>query len=183
MPNLIKQMHIRWTGLPTGEGISTFYCDNDTDVITPQLRTFFAALATSLPGAITLKFPAGGNVIDADDGSVAGVWAVTAPSDVSGSGGSVYAAPCGGVVNWHSGIYAGGREVKGKTFLVPLAPVCFDGSGGVAAATRTAIGNAAATLISSAPGMRLFSRFTNTTASVASANVSATIAVLNTRKR
>lgn len=183
MPNLIKQIHYRWTGLPTGEGISTFYCDNDTDVITPQLRTFFAALATSLPGAITLKAPAGGNVIDADTGDVVGVWAVSAPADVTGSGGGVYAAPTGAVVNWHSGIYAGGREIKGKTFLVPLAPVCFDGGGGIAAATRTAIQNAAATLISSAPGMRLYSRMTNGTASVASANVSPTIAVLNSRKR
>lgn len=181
--SLIKQIHVQWNGLPTGPGVSTFYSLDSSDVITPQLRTFFAALATSLPGAISLTFPATGNIIESDTGNVSGTWAASAPSTVTCSGGSVYAAAAGGVVNWHSGIYAGGREIKGKTFLVPLAPVCFDGSGQVAAATRTAIQNAAATLLSSSPSMRLFSRRTNTIASVASGSVSPTVAVLNSRKR
>jgi hypothetical protein len=179
----VNQIRVRVTGLPTGEGINTFYADDASAPPLAALRTFYAALASSTPGAITYKFPSTGNTIDIATGAVVGVWSASAPADVTCTGGSTFAAPTGAVLRWKTGFFAGGRQVIGKTFLVPLAPVCFDGSGSVAAATRAAIDAAAASLISSASSLRVFSRTNHLSVNIGSAATSTAAATLNSRKR
>jgi hypothetical protein len=73
--------------------------------------------------------------------------APTAPAAVNGTSGAIYAGGAGFKVSWETGQVRDGRRVRGSTFIVPAASSAFSATGTVAAASRTTVNTAAATMI------------------------------------
>lgn len=181
MASLCK-IQISWTGISTGPGVSTFYLDNTgTPDLTP-FKTFFEAIKTSIPAAVTIKYPSSGLRIDSFTGAATGTWAATAPADTVATGAGTYSAPVGAIINWRTGVYSAGRELRGKTFVVPLASVCFGGTGLLQGTTQTQLQNAAIALKNTAVTLVAFSKTHHDIAPVSTASVPLLAAVLRSRR-
>lgn len=125
----LHQLRVSWTGMKGGPGVSTFYSQTDKDVTLAHLHTFFDAIKYALPTSVTIKFPTVGSEIDSATGNVTGTWSSSLQPNVVGTDNGRYSAPSGAVINWHTGLYVGGRELRGKTFLVPCGSGVFESDG------------------------------------------------------
>lgn len=169
-------------GFTGGPGVMTFYFDAAGAIPHTAVSTFLTALKTSMAASVTAALPPSGITIDDSTGAAVGAWSAAAPADVVMTSAGNYAAAAGAVINWRTGIYAGGRELRGKTFVVPLAAACYDSAGKLSAATGSAIAAAANALAGSAVPPRIFSRVNHTSAPVATATVPLISAVLRSRR-
>lgn len=180
MPD-INQVKVAWTGFAGAPGVSTFYFDAAGSVPLSALSAFFTAWKPFIKDSVTLTFPSSGIKYSSDTGKAVGSWSATAPSPIACTGAAGYAAPVGGCVHWKSGIYAGGKEIRGKTFIVPMVSSAFDADGTFLPGVLTAV-RPASTTMAAAPGFVIFSRASNGTATVATALVPDKAMVLTTRR-
>jgi hypothetical protein len=128
--------------------VSVFYT-GDTDDITVQLGTFFNAVKSYFPNAVTWSIPAAGDKLESADGGLAGVWTGGTAAVIAGTGGTgSYVAGTGMYVRWLTGAVVGRHKLQGRTFLAPLMAAQFD-VGSIADLTVTAVQAAATTLVAS----------------------------------
>jgi hypothetical protein len=86
------------------------------------------------------------------------------------------------LINWRTGTYLAGRELRGKTFVPALTQAAND-NGQLIAGTRASIDAAAEELISDGNGaMRVFSPTHLTSSPITSSDVPAKIAILRSRR-
>jgi hypothetical protein len=136
---------------------------------TPYLSTFYflptsgktAQMAVAATGAFwtavkahmanTLSFATEPEVvsIDAITGLATGSTAVTQVTGTGTSGGSPIAPATQGLVRWRTGVFTGGREIRGRTFL-PGVTTGDNNAGVPIALYKTDINTAAAALIADA---------------------------------
>lgn len=181
MPTLY-QVRVAWTGAGGLPGVTTHYLQHMDGQALADLRAFYAVVGTAVPIGVAIQIPGDGTTVDTTTGLVNGVWSATKPAVVSGSVAGGYAAPAGACVWWNTGAYVDGRQVRGKTFLVPLASAVYDGDGTMKPATVTSFQNAAATLIASTGVLTIYARKSAGSVSVLTATVSDKIAVLRSRR-
>jgi hypothetical protein len=177
----INQVKVAWTGFPGAPGVSTFYFDAGSSVPLSALSTMFTAWKPFIKDSVTLTFPSAGIKYSSDTGKAVGSWSASAPSPITCTGAAGYAAPVGGVVHWKTGIYAGGKEIRGRTFMVPLVSSAYDADGTFLPGLLTAVRSACSTFASTA-GFIIYSRQSNGTATVNSALVPDKAMVLTTRR-
>lgn len=178
----IHQVRVAWTGAKGLPGVSTFYCTGTMETFRAALHNFFNADKSLYPSSVTITIPSTGSDINSDTGLVTGVWTSGTDDAIACTGTGAYAAPAGMVVNWHTGIYVGGRELRGKTFLVPMITTTFQSDGSLNDTDRAGVETDANTLADTTASMVIYSRSTNTIASVASASVPDLVAVLRSRR-
>lgn len=178
----IHKIRVAWTGLPGAPGVSTFHCSGPPGTMMADLRTFFEAVKATLPTSCVLTYPSTGVDIDSSTGLATGTWSASAPSPTTGTNPAAYIAPAGAVVNWKTGFFAGGRELRGKTFLVPLASDTYQNDGSLNNTNRTSFQTAATALVSSGGNMIIYSRRNGATAPVTSATVPDKAVVLRSRR-
>lgn len=178
----LHKYQLVWKGMSGGPGVSTFYFDAASAIPHTAMTTFVNALKTSVAATVTVQFPGSGITIDDATGNAVGSWTAAAPADVAMTSAGSYSSPVGAVINWRTGVYAGGRELRGKTFVVPLAAATMTSGGILSAATQSGIAAAANALAGSAVPPRVFSRANHTSAPVASATVPTLPAVLTSRR-
>ena len=181
----INKIPVAWTGTPIqGGAVTTFYTDHSL-AAAPNMaavKAFFTALKGSFPIGITWTFPTTGMQLDIASGNPVGTWSTGAQTPETSTTSTTFAKHAGAVVNWKTGAFTGGREIRGKTFLVPLQNAAYDANGVIAGATQSALQAAATTLFGALTGMCVWSRTYGAIAAVTSATVPTKIAVLTSRR-
>lgn len=178
----LVQARIQWTGMSGGPGISTFYWLDSDGVQMAAMRTFFEAIKANMPPSVTIKYPVVGNTIDDSTGLATGTWSTTAQSDTVGTNTGGYSAASGAVINWHTGIFTAGRELRGKTFLVPLGNLVYGTDGRIIPAAISSYKAAAAPLYAGTKPIRVYSPTAHTSAPVTGTDVPAKAVVLRSRR-
>lgn len=144
----LDRIKITWTGMPGGPGVTQLYATSSAGA-RPALATWIDAWKYLVPSNITLTIQGQGDFVDSTTGQITGTW--TDGADIAkvgtGSPGAYFAAG-GACVSWSTAGVVGGRRVKGRTFLVPLTSLAYNGSGLVDTAV-TAIQGATTTLLGS----------------------------------
>lgn len=146
----LRRVNVVWTTGIGGTGVSVFYCAQPDD-LTTNLGTFFNAVKALFPTPVTWNIPAAGDLINPEDGKLAGAWSGGTAATVTATGGSVgYTAGTGAYVRWVTGAIAGTHKVQGRTFLVPILSSLYDVQGNIGSASVTTIQTAANALAASA---------------------------------
>lgn len=143
----ITKLQAVWTGFTGAPGYSNFYFNDaltgaQCNTAAAAIRTFFAAVNSTLPNIATVQVGTVAWIHDTG-GPLTGTVTVSTPgSSVAGTGGTNYAGGVGYVVHWLTGVYLNGRQLRGKTFMVPATTAVFGPDGTVNATALTTIQNA-----------------------------------------
>lgn len=192
MTNLTRA-RVLWTGFIGAPGYSTFYCAGAEDPTVASsflnsVQALFNGIKTYIPSDVTLTFPGDLAVIDdATSQQVSGV-AVTAPANVVGTSVASYSAATGIGMDWLTGVFSGGRLVRGRTFIVPAGSNAYGTDGQVAAGCKTAVNSAIDTYLAANDGaLRLIQRVTaarpvGTSAQISSGMTAPKVFVLRSRR-
>lgn len=149
------RVRVAWSGWPGGPGVSTFYANAGQVPNLTALRTLWAAMTGAIPGGFTTQIENTGQTVDLATGQAIGTWSTGTVGAVGGGGTGGYAAPCGAVIQWKTGQFVNGREVRGKTFLVPLPANAYDGDGTLTPTLVSSLQTAVNTFVTSVAGSYL----------------------------
>jgi hypothetical protein len=134
-------------------------------VATPNVSdcvAFFTAIRALFPTGLSWNIPSSGDEIDDATGQLTGGWLGSGGAVVTANGGATaYAAGTGTRVRWDTLVIAGGRRVRGGTFLAPLLASCYDGSGTIANANLASIQTAASAFAASGVAKGIWHRPVN----------------------
>lgn len=178
----LRQVRVAWLGVTGPPGVTTLYFPVSAAVPMAAVKAFFTTLAPLLPNAVSVTFPTSGMEIDIGSGQPTGTWTVGAQTGVSGSGGTAFAAPVGGVINWLTGSFVGGRQIRGKTFVVPMATAMYGTNGKLTSTATNAMGSAGTTLATGGNGLTIWSRRNAAAATVSAATAPDKAVVLASRR-
>ncbi len=156
----IQRLRVTWTGSVTiGGGLSTFYCSTSGDPLAAGVTAFFTSLAGITSNQVSWTIPFSGDLIEDTTGQLTGTWTEGAgtPSTVPATNAGLSVMGVGVRVVWNTGGMTRGRRVRGSTFLTGLTGDSFDGAGAVTSARITTVQNAANTLRSTVPTLRIVS--------------------------
>lgn len=142
----MARARVEWTGGVPGGGLSTFYCAS----VSPDfsaLKAWFTALAPYLPPSVTIHVPGSGDLVDMASGHITGAYTATGSGTVVGTGNSAWSNGVGMAVQWGTTLIVGGRRLKGRTFVCPLAQGFASADGTLNDAIVTAVQTASNTLV------------------------------------
>lgn len=172
----MNRCRVVWSNWPGAPGYSNFYIGTTITDHTP-VRTFFNALSTLFPAAVTWTVPTSGDQISEATGLITGAYTATVTGGTAsglGANTGTYAGMAGAQVQWQTSAIIAGRRPLGKTFLVPLYNTAFDANGSLSTTAVSTITTAATNLIAALSGeMKIWSR---PRPSIAGANVTVTSA-------
>lgn len=162
----IARVTAQWRGFRGAPGYSNFFFrgavadEQPNEAMATAVATFFRAFNNLFPEDLTISINPTIDSIDETNGQLVGQAETDPPPTVAGGGSANYSAASGAVVNWLTQGFVGGRRVRGRTFLVPLASTVYDPAGDLTGAARTAISDAANALVanSSTSGLVVWSR-------------------------
>jgi len=177
-----NQMQCTWSGIAGMPGYTNFYFASADDFMPSDVKGFWDVLAPALPAGVTITIPNTGKTIDLATGQANGTWTHGAQFTVSGTNTTALLQASGVVFNWKTGYYAAGRELRGKTFIVPLCSNIFTPSGSLVSTWQTNMATAANKIVAATADAVVWSRKLNTTASITSGAVSPKQAVLRSRR-
>jgi hypothetical protein len=145
----MRKNPVTWSTGIGGVGLSVFYSPFGVDVTT-ELGTFFNAIKTLFPNAVTWDIPGSGDVVDDATGQITGAWTAGTAATIGATGGTgAYVAGTGAYVRWQTNGIENGRRVRGRTFLAPLLGASFENNGTLVNANVTTIQTAVTTLAAS----------------------------------
>lgn len=155
---MIGKVVTTWAGTSGGPGINQLYINptGQTLVTAAQaqsavnaVRAFWNSTASYLPDEIALVTQPTIDMYDHGQGQLTNtVTAATPPAGVAGTSTAAYTMASGIKMNLQTTAINNGRRVRGSIFIVPASSSAMNTVGSVAAATRTALNTAGATLIS-----------------------------------
>ena len=181
MPEINKVV-VDWSGWPGGPGFSTFYFAAATPPPLAALNAWFSSVRGLIPSSIYILPRNSGVTLNDVDGKPVGAWTTTAVAGVQGLATGAYAAPAGAVVEWKTGVYSNGHQIKGRTFLVPCATSQYDNDGTLVSGAVTAVNNACTTLLAATPKLVVFSKTHAVSPFAVSGNVLDKVAVMRSRR-
>jgi len=154
-----------------------------------NFRTFLVAIGVgNMPSGSNFSFDSIVQTFDGE-GKLDGELSLsTVPANISGTAAGAYAGGAGVVVNWLTDAFVGGKRIRGRTFIVPLVSLAFQGDGTVLDTFRTSLGNAATTFALSTPQPAVWSQRDvggskiNTIAGMTGATVPDRVALLRSRR-
>src|SRR3954468_5785557 len=153
----LRGVRATWSTPKGGAGVSTFYADPSVTAPLAKVKTFFDALKTGIPNSVTVSYPNTGVSIDDTNGATVGVWSESGVVPTAMTGAGSFSGNSGCCVIWHTGFYAGRREIKGKTFIVPLVMGMYDSDGTFLPGAMTIFNTAAALLTTGVSPMSVYS--------------------------
>jgi hypothetical protein len=155
----INVMRVTWTGFLGGPGVSTHYFDGGSIPPVAAVRTFYNALAGTMPSKVSIQVPNSGEAIQSSDGVLIGSWASgSLPAAVQGGLTGATLAAVGYQIDWTTDEIADGRAVKGRTFFVPTGSQIWDPDGILVVGNQTTIKAAADALVGASPKMAVWHR-------------------------
>lgn len=141
-----------FTGTQGGAGISTMYFDGTAGTAAQAnaaVGAFWTFVATSFHSSQAWTTDSGVESIDVSTGQILSLTGVTPVSGTGGSAADPLPWETQGLVQWRTGDFVAGRELRGRTFLPAMLET--GNTGGLPTAGIIANSNsAAATLIASA---------------------------------
>jgi len=180
----LRRWRTTWSGFAGAPGISTFYGDNAESGPDQKaaIAAFWAAIEPYVPHSVTLTLLGNGDVVDDISGDVTGVFSEGSDSAVVGGNSGYVMAPAGALVQWLTGVYLRGRQLRGKTFLVPLGATEFTDTGALSASVAAAIQSAGTTMLAAGDGdmFRVWHRPTTSPATAGESH-SATTCLVTTK--
>lgn len=150
----LNRLVVAWAGpqvVGTAVNVLHFSASDNSAPPLAAVVSAYQGLASLLPSGVTITIPGSGDQINDTNGVLTGVWAGSGGGVVSGSGPATAAAGVGACVSWLTGGIVAGRRLRGRTFLVPVTSLAFDGGGHFGAATMTQLGTFANAMQASGP--------------------------------
>lgn len=149
-------LRAEWSGFAGAPGVSTFpvWYENESSIgaAYAALAAAFVDWAGVLPDDTTISFPSTIDVYDSGTGLLVDELNVTPPAGTNGTALSQYAAACGMSVQWKTAGIVGGKRVRGRTFLVPVAAMYYEPDGGVSSAAVNIANSGAADIVTHTTG-------------------------------
>ena len=141
---------VDWTGFQGAPGTSTFVTFNlsvqTAEDMRAALQTFFSNINGVFPNQVNLKIAPFYKTVDELTGALKSETLYTGPTPtIPGSGGASFAGPAGAVVDWLTATIGTRRNLRGRTFLVPLSSGSYDGTGTLLDSSRDLLRTQAAT--------------------------------------
>lgn len=154
-----------WSYTPGGPGYTNMYFGT-TDPLAAGAQTaandvqaFWTAIKPQLNTAISIQIdPAVVMVEDFSSEQVGELVLGSPPPAVVGTAAGNYVGPAGASVQWNTASFLYGRRVKGRTYLVPLAVVCFDSNGTLGTTALASFSTAATALVNGASNLVVYTR-------------------------
>lgn len=170
-----------------GPGVMTFFHSGAGAGLTAAALAWLNNLKANFPDDVTFTVPSGGDLINEVTGALSGSWSASGGGVVTGTNTGAFQVGTGIRVKWATSGIVAGRRVRGATFLVPAAGLCFDTSGRLGPATIAAINTANSTFLTAvSPDLCIWSRPTPTRsgshAAITGASVPATGTTLRSRR-
>lgn len=146
----ITRITARWSGFSGAPGYSNFYFASgfldgglfgeEAELLAGRVADAFEALGTALPRNVSIDIEPEVATIDSDTG-VAQTFTSIDPPNVGLTTGSdqPFAGPAGAVITWRTNDLRGGRRIRGRTFLVPLATTAYQEDGTLTPQALTAV--------------------------------------------
>lgn len=139
MANLVRARVVWYGAGVVGGGLSTFYFTEGGTGFSTALGLLFDSMNPYLPSNVSVAIPNSGDLIDISTGQITGGWTDGSEVGVAGSGGLDFALGVGCRIRWNTAGIAGGRRVRGSTFVVPLAIDAYEGTGAITSTVTSAI--------------------------------------------
>lgn len=147
----LHRMRVALTGFSGGPGVNTFYA-TDGPTMAPLLRGFFDDLKVFYPQEFNETVENSGDIFESTTGVHTGIWSTTTQAIVTGTSTNMHAAPAGALARWRTGTFLSGRQLVGRSFLVPLTVVAYNSSGEMDESIRLQIEGFCADLVTAAAG-------------------------------
>lgn len=155
-----------WTGFQGAPGYTNHFFQAespavaDATTVAGRVQAFWAGIKLHLPSVVTITVESEVTVFDITTGEPASILAITPPAAVVGGTTGIYSGPSGAVVNWKTGVFEGGRQIQGRTYVVPLIGQAYDSSGTLDSTVKSDIQTAANGMIgdSTVPQFVVFRR-------------------------
>lgn len=164
MADPLTRVRFDWSGFQGAPGYTNLYTGGVQDSATVSafaagIAALFTAAKPFLPADVILTCEPEATLIDSGTGKPAGTVVITPPSPVQGAGTGNYSGAAGWGIDWLTGVYDNGRQVRGRTFFVPGAQSAFTSAGAVAPLVISTMATAITTFLGG-PGASLsvFSR-------------------------
>jgi hypothetical protein len=140
MAGMIKVVSV-WSGWAGSPGFTNFYFSPDSiqnathvQAVQARVKTFWGAVSTCLPSGVTITIEQDSQIIDSSTGVINDtISAATAQTTTAGAGPAPFAAIAGACIIWRTATFIAGRQLKGKTFVVPMANSAYDTDGTILA--------------------------------------------------
>ena len=161
MPGVFTEISVTQSGDTGGAGISRFHfqspggvvpAPSDLNTMTLSLKNFYAAIANRLPISVTWTVQQEVRILDVDTGILQAMAAApSAQSPVQGAvAAASYPAGVGARINWRTGNVVDGRQLRGATFICPLAGATYANDGSINTAVTASLLTAANNLLTAA---------------------------------
>lgn len=176
----LNRVRVSWSGWIGAPGVSTHYFAGNPPLA--ALRTLWSVFAQAIAPGITVTIENTGQTIDVATGKAVGTWAGATQTPITSAATGSYAAPAGAMVQWKTGAFFDGREVRGKTFIVPIPVAAYDSDGTIGASTLSTLNTGINTFLAGTPGMSVWSRKSQAAVTVTSGAVRDKVMVLRSRR-
>jgi hypothetical protein len=183
----MMRLRLNWSGSASGFSVMHF----DGSIATPgnaqgaadAAAAWWAGFADRFATAQSMRVDPEVLEVNIATGQTIGVTTVTS-STVAGTGGAVQVPQASMVlVQWRTGNFVGGREIRGRTFIPGLISGALTNNGELATAAQSDILAHSTTLADfAAPSMVVYSPTNGAQATVASASVWTEMAVMRSRR-
>lgn len=119
-----------WTGWTGAPGYTNLYFAGTGDIgdQATALDTFWNAIKALVPSSVTISLNEAAEIEDST-GELLGAISLSGVGTYVGTGAGVIAAPAGLCITWRTAAIVGGRRLRGRTFIVPLASSNYQADG------------------------------------------------------
>lgn len=186
----LGEYRVIWSTPGGGTGYSVLHfadgvsSDANAQSIANAVRGFFDSIKGLFPNEVTWSFDSEYLELNVD-GTLEGVFAVTPPAALAGTGAGTYNRAAGVRLDWGTGQIVAGRRLVGRTYLVPADAGAFDSNGLVTSANSAALigaANALRTAVSGIAQLAVWSRTHQVVHAVSAVSVPSKGAILTGRR-
>lgn len=150
--------------------------------VSTAINGFFDALTVFQNQDLIWDFDGTLDVVESSTGELQGVVSATAQTGQGTLSTEVLPPATQGLIQWRTGVFTGGREIRGKTFVPALTELAAS-AGQVVGPTQSGLQNAATALVGTPSAqLAIYSRRYNTIAAVSDSSVWNQFAVLRSRR-
>lgn len=144
----ITRIKTVWSNFPGAPGYSSFYYNGAEDPTVASgaagvVHDFWNAIKGLVPVGLQWQIQGVADIIDPATGHIVDQISITQPPFVQATANGTYSGTSGGLVDWLTTVYRGGRRVRGRTYIVPLGANTYGDDGSLIAATVNTLQTAA----------------------------------------
>lgn len=143
----LSRVRVTWTGIPSGNGVTTLYVTGGQTPNLGAIRSAFSNMSTLIPAAVTINIANQGDIIQDTTGALVGQWSAAAQAALPMTGAGSYVPAQGGLVRLQTDTIAKNRHLRGRIFLAPLVTAAFGSNGQLSAGAVTGLQSFAAALM------------------------------------